>query len=110
MKEGKVFTKTLQGSIGPRIGKLAGVWILGMLAVTFAISGLAQVSTASLNGAVMDNMGALVPGAKIVMIQTLTNFTKETVSRPDGSFSVPSIPVGPYVIRISKEGFSNYEP
>ena len=41
--------------------------------------------------------------------QTQTNLTTATVSGPDGSFRIPSIPVGPYVIRVSKEGFTKYE-
>ncbi len=86
----------------------------GVLAVVFLTTlaiprGMAQVSTASLNGTVLDNTGALVPGAKIVVVQTQTNFTTMTVSGSDGAFQVASIPVGPYVVRVSKEGFSKYE-
>ena len=71
--------------------------------------GRAQVSTASLNGTVQDNTGALIPGAKIAVTQTQTNFTTDTVSGPDGAFRVSSIPVGPYVIRVTKDGFADYE-
>jgi hypothetical protein len=109
MKEGEVFTKILRGSIVPRLGKLVARWVFGVLATALAVPGVAQVSTATLNGTVADNTGAVIPGARIVVVQSQTNFTTETVSGPDGSFRVPSIPVGPYVVRVSREGFSKYE-
>jgi hypothetical protein len=69
----------------------------------------AQVSTASMNGTVQDNTGALIPGAKISAVQTETNFKAETVSGPTGAFRISSIPVGPYVIRVTKDGFESYK-
>ncbi len=86
--------------------RLAPLCVLLLLTLPL---GLAQVSTAALNGTVQDDTGAVIPGAKITVIQTETNFTTETVSASDGSFRVPSIPVGPYTIRVSKSGFSQYE-
>src|SRR5215472_6642121 len=109
MKEGEVFTKILRGSIRHQAGKLVARWVFGVLAATLAIPGIAPVSTATLNGIVAHNTGAVIPGARIVVVQSQTNFTIETVSGSDGSFRVPSIPVGPYVVRVSKEGFSKYE-
>ena len=109
MKEGEVFTKFLRSFSRTRIAKMAGLGMIGVLALTLAVPGSAQVSTATLNGTVTDNTGAVIPGARILVVQRQTNFTTETVSGPDGSFRVPSIPVGPYVVRVSKEGFSKYE-
>src|SRR5215475_2777901 len=109
MKEGEVFTKFLRSFSRTRIAKMAGLGMIGVLALTLAVQGSAQVSTATLNGTVTDNTGAVIPGARIVVVQSQTNFTTETISGPDGSFRVPSIPVGPYAVRVSKEGFSKYQ-
>jgi hypothetical protein len=79
------------------------------LLTTLAGTGWAQVSTASLNGTVQDKTGAVVPGAKVEAVQTQTNLTTETVSGQDGSFRISSIPVGPYVIRVTKDGFEAYK-
>ena len=38
-----------------------------------------------------------------------TNFKAETVSGPTGEFRISSIPVGPYVIRVTKDGFESYK-
>ena len=109
MREGEMFTRSPRSFTESWISKLAGLGLLGVLAMILALPGLAQVSTATLNGTVQDNTGAVISGAKVAAIQTQTNFATETVSGPDGSFRLPSIPVGPYVLRVTKEGFSKYE-
>lgn len=91
------------------LASLLRITALCLLAITIAAPIPAQVSTASLNGTVQDSTGAFVPGAKVSLIQTDTNFTAETTSGTDGAFRVPSIPIGPYTIRAAKEGFSRFE-
>ncbi len=83
--------------------------IVVMLLTLTSVCSFAQSSTASLNGTVKDATGALIPDAKVVLVQTDTNLTSDTNSRGDGYFSFSSVPVGPYTIRVSKEGFSTYE-
>jgi hypothetical protein len=104
-----MFTTILRSFGSWGMGKLGALVMFSALGMSFGMLGRAQVSTATLNGTVTDNTGALIPGAKVAVVQTQTNFTTETLSGPDGSFRVSSIPVGPYVIRVSKEGFSKYE-
>lgn len=107
MKEG--FTRVVGILAARRVCKPIAFVILSAMGMVTGSVARAQVSTAALNGTIHDNTGALVPRAKIVAIQTRTNFTTETTTGPDGSFRVSSIPVGPYVIRVSKEGFAQYE-
>src|SRR5579871_2687061 len=104
-----MFTTILRGLGSFRMGKLGALVMFSALGMWFGILGGAQVSTASLDGTVQDNSGAVIPGARIVVIQTQTNLAIETVSGPDGSFRVRSLPVGSYLVRVSKEGFSKYE-
>ena len=104
-----MFTTILRGFGSSGMRKLGALVMLGALGMLFGMLGRAQVSTASLDGTVQDNSGAVIPGARIVVVQTQTNLTIETVSGPDGSFRVRSLPVGPYLVRVSKEGFSKYE-
>jgi len=104
-----MFNRMVRDLTGSWRSKLAGLAVLCALAMITTIVGRAQLSTATLNGSVTDNTGALVQGAKVVVVQTETNFTTETVSGQDGLFRVSSLPVGPYVIRVSKDGFSKYE-
>jgi hypothetical protein len=97
-----------RGLIQPRPGKSVAILIFSLLTLFLGL-GHAQVSTASLNGTVQDNTGAVIPGAKVAVVQTQTDFKTETVSGPDGSFRISSIPVGPYVVRVNKDGFARYE-
>jgi carboxypeptidase family protein len=104
-----MFMRILRGSIEPRLARLIAVLILSSLTLVSGTSVWAQLSTASLNGTVQDSTGAVIPGAKVALVQTQTDFKTETVSGPDGSFRISSIPVGPYVLRVAKEGFESYK-
>src|ERR1700730_15753759 len=107
-KERKMVKSDFRGLIQPRPGKSVAILIFSLLTLFLGI-GQAQVSTASLNGTVQDNTGAVIPGANVAVVQTQTDFKTETVSGPDGSFRISSIPVGPYVVRVKKDGFARYE-
>ena len=103
-----MFKEDFRGLYEPRLGKFVGILLFSLLTLFLGI-GQAQISTASMNGTVQDNTGAVIPAAKIIATQTQTNFATETVSGQDGSFRIDSIPVGPYVLRASKDGFATYE-
>jgi len=103
-----MFMRNLRGSIESRTNR--SMAFLMVILLTILLGGAqAQVTTASLNGTILDNTGALVPGAKIVIVQTERNFKSETTSGPNGSFRISSIPVGPYVLSVAKDGFARYK-
>src|SRR5277367_5741870 len=104
-----MFSGILRGVVQLRLTRLAVILMFSSLTLLSGTLSWAQLSTASLNGTVQDNTAALIPGAKISVVQTQTNFTTETISGPDGEFRVSSIPVGPYVVRVTKDGFADYE-
>ena len=68
-----------------------------------------QGSTAALIGTVEDATGAVVSGAKVVLVQTETNFTTNVKTTSDGFFRFSTLPLGPYQLRVSKDGFEGYE-
>jgi hypothetical protein len=70
-----------------------------------AIGAQAQLSTASLSGSITDPTGAVVPNAKITLIQTDTNFTRVSTSKDDGTFHEEFLPLGPYKISVAAAGF-----
>ena len=103
-----MFKTFSRGLTAPRLGSVAALLVVSLLSV-FLRTAQAQVSTASLNGTVMDNTGAVIPGANVLVLQTETNFKSETTSGQDGSFSISSIPVGPYVLSVTRDGFAHYK-
>ncbi|MBV9083119.1 MAG: TonB-dependent receptor [Acidobacteriaceae bacterium] len=71
-----------------------------------ASAGVAQVETASLEGIVQDPSGAVVPGAKVRVVNASTNLENRSVTGSDGRFFLPSLPPGgPYTITVEAPGF-----
>src|ERR1019366_3879613 len=64
--------------------------------------------TAQISGTVRDAAGLAVPGAEIQATQTDTGVTRTAQSAADGSFSLPSLPIGPYRLQVGKAGFTSY--
>lgn len=66
----------------------------------------AQVRTVGqIVGVVEDPTGAVVPGAKVVLTDVGTGFTKETNSAEDGKFIFPDLQHGIYSITVTAPGF-----
>jgi hypothetical protein len=82
--------------------KLLGCFLLCTLAASWA---RAQ-ATAQIHGTVQDMSGAAVSGATVKATQTETGFNRTTKSEAAGDFVMPNLPLGPYQLEISKEGFT----
>src|SRR5437879_4182413 len=68
----------------------------------------AWAQTAQINGIVKDSSGGSIPGAAIKATQTATGVVRSTASGADGGYVLPNLPIGPYLLEITKEGFSKY--
>jgi len=62
-------------------------------------------ATASINGRVVDQAGAVLPGANITVTNTQTNATRETTTNGDGLYSLPALLPGIYSVKAQLEGF-----
>jgi hypothetical protein len=71
----------------------------------FASRLLAQGSNASLTGLIQDSSKAFVPDVRVLAINTDTNQKFESKTNKDGSYSIQSLPVGPYQMQVEKIGF-----
>ena len=69
---------------------------------------LAQTDRGVITGTVKDASGAVVPGAQVTAIQTSTNASYTTKTTTSGDFTVPSLPVGNYRVRVENTGFKTY--
>ena len=52
--------------------------------------------------------GAAVPGAEVKATQTDTSAVRTISTGADGVYTLPSLPVGPYKVEVSKTGFAAY--
>src|SRR5437868_665702 len=66
------------------------------------------VSLSQIGGTIRDSTGAPVAGAHISATQTDTGLNRKADSGADGVYQVPSLPIGPYKLEVTKEGFSTY--
>src|SRR5947209_218951 len=71
------------------------------------LTSFAQVGNQGLiQGTVIDQTGAVVPGAEITATRTATGTTVKTTSKEDGFFEFPGLPVGIYDLEVRKPGFA----
>ena len=69
---------------------------------------LAQTDRGVITGTVKDTSGAVVPGAQVTALQTSTNASFKTKTTTSGDFTVPSLPVGTYQVRVEITGFKTH--
>jgi hypothetical protein len=65
----------------------------------------AQTATGQITGTISDSSGALVTNARIKITNSLTGLTRETTTSDLGTYAVPLLPVGTYLVSAEKEGF-----
>lgn len=72
----------------------------------FLAPGCAAQSTASINGTVTDETGAVVPGAKITAVNTATGAVRTGETNGQGVYSISSVAPGVYDIIIVKQNLA----
>jgi hypothetical protein len=80
---------------------LALAWGLSLLPAAYA-----QSSGGNLVGNVQDKSGAALPGATVTATQKETGLVRNTVAESDGSFRLPSLPIGTYTVEVELNGFA----
>lgn len=79
--------------------------VLTLLSALFAIQLLAQGDRGEITGRVTDPSGAVVPGAHVTVTQKGTNASYKSVTSTAGDYTVPSLPVGIYQVKVEQDGF-----
>jgi hypothetical protein len=77
--------------------------------IIMALPAAAQVDRAAINGTVTDSSGAVIQGARVVLLAPATGLGRETVTNAAGIYDFPALPIGNYKIAISKDGFRTVE-
>src|SRR3984957_15914545 len=77
------------------------------LVIAVAPAGLrAQTVDTAIVGTVMDNSGAVVPGAKVTVTSVSTGIAKSAVSKATGEYTVNYLNPGTYNVEVTANGFS----
>ena len=77
---------------------------VGMLFTSAAL----WAQTSQINGIVKDSTGLAIPGAEVKATQTATGLVRVTTSGNDGGYVLTNLPVGPYLLEATKQGFNKY--
>ncbi len=82
--------------------------LFAVLLLVAGFAGAAFAQTGSIQGTVVDNSGAVVQGADVIVRNMETNAQRAVSSSATGVYSVPNLPVGHYEITAKKESFKAY--
>ena len=66
----------------------------------------AQTDRGTITGVVVDSSGGLVAGAAVKAIHVGTNFERSATTSPQGTYTIPQLPVGAYIVTITAAGFT----
>jgi hypothetical protein len=78
-----------------------------LLVVLFCLPTFAQ--SGSIQGLVKDQTEALIPSARIVILNIDTGLKREAETNESGLYTVPALPVGRYRVTAARQGFSTEE-
>jgi hypothetical protein len=80
--------------------------VLAILILAFAASAQTTVSTGSIQGAVTDQSGAAVSGAKVTITGKATHSVSTSTTTGSGEYSSGGLIPGDYEVRVEQAGFS----
>src|SRR5260370_17565707 len=86
---------------------LRSSFCLAILLVVSAGSAFAQLSTATLNGVIRDNSGAVVAKATVGLRNVDTTIEHTTTSNDAGNYVFLNLTPGKYTLEINADGFSS---
>ncbi len=81
-----------------------------VFAVLFCIPCPGQQTLGVIAGNITDTSGALITGATVQIVNNATAFSRTMQSGKDGSFAFQNLPIGTYLVTVTKNGFqtANY--
>jgi hypothetical protein len=80
-----------------------------LIAVLLSLGSVsAQEYRGTILGRVVDQQGAVLPGATVVVTNENTNVSEQTVSEADGAYAVPFLIPGKYRVEVELPGFKRF--
>ena len=65
----------------------------------------AQTDRGTITGQVTDQSAAIIGGATVKAVHVATNFERQVTTSSEGSYTIPQLPVGGYVVIVSAKNF-----
>jgi len=89
----------------PQLPRCCRIAFLLLLYIALSAQAFAQAGRGGINGTVTDPTGAIIPGAKVVVLSHSTGISQSTVSSAAGIYSFVSLTPGAYTVTASHDGF-----
>ena len=80
-----------------------------VLVIAFSLWTEAQSASARITGTVKDSQGAVVPGAKVTVVNVNTGVESHATTDSDGYYQALDLPIGAYKVRVQRDGFTTAE-
>src|SRR4051812_12273435 len=93
----------------PTFSSLLMILVVIALALTLAPALFGQAYFGTVSGELKDSTGAVVTGAKVVLLDQQKGFHFEAISDDSGRYLFRSIPPGVYVLAVQASGFAKTE-
>ena len=87
--------------------RIAGITLLASVLSVGLAAGQSRQS-GEIRGTVTDSSGGVIPGVAISIKNLATGVVQRTTTDATGLYDAPSVPVGPYSVTFSKEGFKEF--
>ena len=82
---------------------------VGFIGLMLCANILAQATSGSqVSGTVQDLSRSVVPAAQVTITHGDTGLTRTVTSGEDGSYTITNLPVGPYQLKVTKDGFKSF--
>lgn len=82
--------------------------LLGMMLFLTAGSLLAQSTTASISGTVVDEQQSVIPNATVTVRNTSTGFTRTVQTSGEGRYQIVNLPIGAYEVTVEAPNFGRF--
>src|SRR5260370_5268843 len=79
-----------------------------LIVLSLAVAANAQTFRGTINGAVTDPSGGVVPNAAVKATENATGIDHNTVTTSEGSFAFQDIPLGLYKVTVTSPAFPAY--
>src|SRR5687768_8032601 len=78
-------------------------------ALILPVPALAQQTTGTIAGRIVDDQDAAIPGAVVTATSLVTGLVRETASDENGLYRLAALPVGAYTVAASQPSFARFE-
>ena len=87
-------------------GRILRTVLLFLILLTAVVALNAQIDRGTIQGAVRDQTGAVIPGAKVQIVRIDTNSALDLSTNEEGLYTAPNLPVGAYRVVVEQAGFA----